>query len=198
MHFLDPKFLIETLGTIGVIGIVFAESGLFFGFFFPGDSLLFTAGLFASQGYFSIIPLVIGCLVAAIVGDSVGYIFGRRIGSALFNKSESKFFKPKHAHQAHLFYEKYGSKTIFLARFVPIVRTFAPIIAGVAGMSYKKFISWNVFGGMSWVLLMTLSGYFLGVLFPGVDKYLHLIVIGIIGLSILPILFEWLKSRRNQ
>jgi membrane-associated protein len=198
MHYLEPRFLIEVFGVIGVIAIVFAESGLFFGFFLPGDSLLFTAGLFASQGYFSITILLIGCIVAAIGGDSVGYAFGRRVGPALFTKDNSFFFNKNHITRAHAFYEKYGTKTIFLARFVPVVRTFAPIVAGVAGMKYKTFILWNMFGGFVWVLSMLGAGFIIGYSIPGIESYLHYIVLGIIILSFIPIGYEYLKVRRNN
>ncbi|MDO8579561.1 MAG: VTT domain-containing protein [bacterium] len=195
-QYLEPQFLISALGLVGVFAIVFAESGLFFGFFLPGDSLLFTAGLFASQGYLNISWLIIGVAIAAILGDSVGYTFGKRVGPALFSRDDSFFFHKKHAERARLFYEKYGVKTIILARFVPIVRTFAPIVAGIGGMRYRTFITYNIIGGMLWTLLLTLSGYFLGSAFPGMSRYLHIIVVIIIFISILPIVFEWMKQRR--
>ena len=144
MHLLDPEFLVRTLGLVGVLAIVFAESGLFFGFFLPGDSLLFTAGLFASQGYFSIFLLLFGAMAAAILGDNIGYAFGYRVGQTIYTRKDSFFFKKKHAEKARIFYEKYGNKTIVLARFVPIVRTFAPIVAGVGQMSYDKFLRYNI------------------------------------------------------
>src|SRR3989338_10841351 len=131
LHFLEPIFLIRTLGAIGVIIIIFAESGLFFGFFLPGDSLLFTAGLVASQGYLNIWILIVGSAIAAILGDSVGYAFGRKVGPRLFNREDSRFFKKAYLERTKVFYQKYGKKTIVLARFIPIVRTFAPILAGV-------------------------------------------------------------------
>ncbi len=197
-EFLDPKFLIQTVGLIGVISIVFAESGLFFGFFLPGDSLLFTAGLFASQGYFNIVWLTIGTIVAAILGDSVGYAFGRRVGPALFSKEDSFFFHKKHIDRASAFYAKYGVKTIMLARFVPIVRTFAPIVAGIGQMSYRTFLTYNVIGGIVWAGSMTLGGYFLGELIPNSEKYLHYIIAGIIIVSFIPIIIEWLKARKER
>lgn len=193
---LDPQFLVQTLGLIGVIAIVFAESGLFFGFFFPGDSLLFTAGLFASQGHLNIYVLVIGSILAAILGDSVGYSFGRKVGPKLFSREDSFFFHKKHAERAKAFYEKYGVKTIILARFVPIVRTFAPIVAGVGEMKYKTFLSYNVIGGILWAGVMTLAGFFLGKAFPGIGTYLHYIIILIIAISIIPIIIEWIRTRK--
>jgi membrane-associated protein len=197
MHYLEPKFLIELFGTIGVISIVFAESGLFFGFFLPGDSLLFTAGLFASQGYFGITALVLGCMVAAIAGDSVGYIFGHRVGKAIFTKEDSRFFNKKHIERAQIFYEKYGVKTIVIARFIPIVRTFAPIVAGVGQMKYRTFVSYNIIGGISWVALMLGAGYVLGRSVPGIQSYLHYIVLIIIMVSFVPVALEFIKSRRG-
>lgn len=198
LEYLDPKFLVETLGTIGIVAIVFAESGLFFGFFLPGDSLLFTAGLFASQGYLSIIPLLIFTTIAAIVGDSVGYAFGKKVGPALFSREDSFFFHKKHAERAKLFTEKYGVKSIVLARFVPIVRTFAPIVAGVGNMPYKTFIRWNIIGGILWVNGMTLLGYFLGTLIPEIDTYIHIIIVVIILISLLPIAYEIIRERKKS
>jgi membrane-associated protein len=198
LSYIEPTFLIETLGTVGVIAIVFAESGLFFGFFLPGDSLLFTAGLFASQGLIPILPLVLGCVVAAIAGDSVGYAFGRRVGPAIFSKEDSFFFHKKHIVRAENFYKKYGTKTILLARFVPIVRTFAPIVAGVGSMPYKTFLAWNVVGGVLWGAGVTLLGYFLGNTFPQISEYLHWIIIAIIGLSFIPVLIEIYRGYRDH
>lgn len=194
--FLDPQFLITTAGLLGIFAVVFAESGLFFGFFLPGDSLLFTAGLFASQGYFGITVLVVGAIVAAIAGDSVGYAFGRRVGPAIFSREDSFFFHKKHVERASAFYAKYGVKTIVLARFVPIVRTFAPIVAGIGQMRYRTFIAYNVVGGVLWAGSMTLLGFFVGSLVPNAEKYLHYIIAGIIILSFVPVMLEWLKARR--
>lgn len=198
IDFINPRTLIETFGLIGTISIVFAESGLFFGFFLPGDSLLFTAGLFASQGYFSIYTLVIGCIIAAITGDSVGYLFGKKVGPKLFSREDSFFFHKKHILRAQAFYEKHGAKTIFLARFIPVVRTFAPIVAGIGNMNYRTFIAYNISGGIFWVTSMTLSGYFLGTFFPNTEKYLHFIIIGIIIASIIPIIVEFIREKRKQ
>ncbi|MEN9621807.1 MAG: hypothetical protein RLZZ67_241 [Candidatus Parcubacteria bacterium] len=197
-YLMDPRALIEAVGLIGIITIVFAESGLFFGFFLPGDSLLFTAGLLASQGLISIELLVIGTMIAAIVGDSVGYAFGKKIGPALFSREDSFFFHKKHALRAKAFYEKYGVKTIVLARFIPIVRTFAPIVAGIGDMKYTTFLSYNIIGGVIWTSSMTLFGYFLGTLVPQTEKYLHVIIIAIIVLSFVPIVIEYIKERRGQ
>lgn len=196
--FLNPQFLVETLGLIGVYAIVFAESGLFFGFFLPGDSLLFTAGLFASQGYINIYWLLIGTAVCAIAGDSVGYAFGKKVGPAIFSREDSFFFKKKHVESARVFYEKYGVKTIVFARFVPIVRTFAPIVAGVANMNYRTFLLFNIIGGVCWVFSMTLAGFFLGTFFPNIERYLHYIIFGIIVVSFIPVVVEVVKARSSR
>lgn len=199
---IDLKTLIETAGYLGVTFIVFAESGLFFGFFLPGDSLLFTAGFLASQGFFNVAYLALLCFLAAVAGDSFGYYFGRKIGPAIFNKEESIFFHKKNLVRAQDFYDKYGGKTIILARFMPVVRTFAPILAGVGMMKYRVFFFYNVIGGLLWAVGMTLLGYFLGAVIPSADKYLIPIVILIIIVSVMPgvVTFfkEWRKNKRNK
>ncbi len=196
MEYLDPKFIVETLGLIGVISIIFAESGLFFGFFLPGDSLLFTAGLLASQGYLGFFPLIILCILASILGDSVGYAFGRKVGPRIFIKEESLFFSRKHIERSKTFFDKHGKKAIILARFMPIVRTFTPILAGVGQMEYPAFLRYNILGGTLWVLLLTCGGFFLGKVIPNADKYLLPIVILIIIVSILPGLIEVYKNKK--
>ena len=195
MEYLEPIFLIKTLGTLGVIAIVFAESGLFFGFFLPGDSLLFTAGLVASQGYMSLWPLLFGSAVAAILGDSVGYAFGRRVGPKIFTKEDSFFFKKAYLEKTKLFYEKHGKKTIVLARFIPIVRTFAPILAGVGRMDYRQFLFYNICGGIGWSAGMILLGFILGKTVPDIEHYIFPIVILIIVVSMIPNAVEFLRSR---
>ena len=184
-HFDLPE-LIKTWGYLGLFFVVFAESGLFFGFFFPGDSLLFTAGFLASRGFLNIWILVPLMVVAAISGDSTGYFIGNKFGDWLMKKRDSLFFKRRYLLEAQQFYEKHGGKTIMLARFVPAVRTFAPIVAGMAKMEYRKFISYNVWGGLVWGVGMTCLGFFLGSIIPNVDKYLLPIVGAIIVLSVLP------------
>ena len=196
--FLDPRDLIVTFGTIGLFAIVFAESGLFFGFFLPGDSLLFTAGLFASQGTLSLPLILVGCFVAAVAGDQVGYLFGKRVGPALFRRPDSRFFRQEYVERAQRFFEKYGAKTIVLARFVPIVRTFAPILAGVGKMPYRTFVLFNVVGGLLWAVGVTLLGYALGEMIPDIDRYLLPIIALIILISFIPIGMEWLKTRRQR
>lgn len=198
INLLDPLVIIKTLGLIGVFFIVFAESGLFFGFFFPGDSLLFTAGFLASQNLLNINILVWGSFLCAILGDSVGYWFGRRVGPKIFNKEDSLFFHKKHIERAQRFYNDYGNKTIFLARFIPIIRTFAPIVAGIGKMNYKNFSTYNIIGGFVWSFFTTFSGYFLGQIIPGVDKYLLPIILVIVVISFLPVVFEILKSKYKK
>lgn len=196
LHYLDPAFLVTTFGLIGVFFIIFAESGLFFGFFLPGDSLLFTAGLLASQGHFNILLLWLGCTFCAILGDAVGYAFGKKVGPKLFYREDSFFFHKRHIDRTKVFYEKHGKKTIILARFVPIVRTFAPILAGIGQMEYRMFVSYNIAGGILWTTLLLGLGYGLGSIIPGVDKYLLPIVIFIIVLSFLPALPHLFARRR--
>ncbi len=194
---LDPLIIIKTLGLIGVVTIVFAESGLFFGFFLPGDSLLFTAGFLASQDLISIFWLLILCFIAAVAGDSVGYYFGKKVGPSIFSKEDSIFFHKKHIEKAHSFYEKHGKKTIVFARFIPIVRTFVPIVAGVAGMEYKTFFSYNIIGGFVWTWSMLGGGYILGNLIPDVDKYLTPIILVIIVISFIPAVVEYIRHKRK-
>ncbi len=193
-------YIIESLRTIGYLGvalIVFAESGLFFGCFFPGDSLLFSAGLLASQGVFNMYILVPLIIISAIVGDSVGYWFGGAVGPKIFTKEDSIFFSKQHVVRAKLFYEKYGPKAIVLARFVPIVRTFVPIVAGVAEMHYPTFLKYNILGGIGWGAGVTLLGFWLGKKIPDIDTYLLPIVIVIIVVSVLPVVFEIIKEKRK-
>jgi membrane-associated protein len=196
--FLDPRDLLVTFGTIGLFLIVFAESGLFFGFFLPGDSLLFTAGLFAAQGILNLPLILIGCFVAAVAGDQVGYVFGQRVGPALFRRPDSRLFKQEYVTRAQAFFEKHGPKTIVLARFVPIVRTFAPILAGVGSMRYRTFVSYNLIGGFLWAVGVTLLGYGLGELVPDIDAYLLPIIAVIIAISLMPVFFEWWRRRRES
>jgi membrane-associated protein len=185
-NFTDPKTIIQTLGLVGVIVIVFLETGAFFGFFFPGDSLLFTAGFLASQGYISFPILLIGTFVAAILGDSLGYAFGKKIGPKIFTKEDSVFFNKKHIQKAQEFYEKHGKKTIILARFMPIIRTFAPIVAGIGNMQYRTFIIFNIVGGFLWTWSMLWLGFGLGSLIPNPDRYVLPVVIVIILVSAFP------------
>lgn len=193
----DIETLVTGAGYIGLFAIVFIESGVFFGFFLPGDSLIFTAGFLASQGFFDVILLWVLLLVAAIGGDSVGYSFGKHVGPKLFTKPKSIFFSPKHVERAEKFFEKYGKMSIFLARFVPAVRTFVPIVAGVGKMKYEVFIKYNVVGGFIWVTSMLFLGYFLGKVVPNATEYLHIIIIVIIIVSFLPIVIEYLRKKKK-
>ena len=196
--FLDPQQLLITFGTIGLFLIVFAESGLLVGFFLPGDSLLFTAGLFAAQGTLNLPLILVGCFVAAVAGDQVGYAFGKKVGPALFRRPDSRFFKQEYVEKAQHFFDRHGVKTIVLARFVPIVRTFAPILAGVGTMKYRTFVTYNVIGGLLWAVGVILLGYMLGELIPDIDTYLLPIIAVIIALSLIPIALEWRKSRKRR
>ncbi len=193
MH-LDLTDLIQTIGYIGIFAIIFSESGILLGFFLPGDSLLFTAGFLASQGLLSLPVLVIGCFIAAVAGDSVGYAFGNKVGVKLFQKEDSLFFHKKNLIKTQEFYEKHGAKTIVLARFIPFIRTFAPIVAGIGSMHYSTFIKFNILGGILWAIGLNLAGYFLGSLIPDVDKYLIPIVLGIMFVSVLPPMLHVIKD----
>lgn len=192
---LDPIKLIESFGYAGLAFIIFAESGLLFGFFFPGDSLLFTAGLLSSRGILNIAAVVAISFVAAVAGDNVGYSFGKKVGPRIFNREKSLLFDRDHLVKAQLFYEKHGSKTIVLARFMPFIRTFAPIVAGVGSMDYKTFFTFNLIGGLLWAVGMPLAGYFLGRVIPDIDKYLLPIIGFIILASVLPTAIHLLKER---
>ncbi len=187
--------LIQTLGIAFLFAVVFAETGLLIGFFLPGDSLLFIAGLVAARGDLNFALLLVALSVAAIAGDSVGFLIGRGAGASLFRREDSKLFKRKHLDAARAFYEKHGPKTIVLARFVPIVRTFAPTVAGAAGMDYRQFVAFNVVGGVAWVVSMCTLGYFLGKN-QFVAHNLEKVVLLIVLLSILPIILHALKERR--
>lgn len=196
MHFDLPQ-LIKSVGYLGVWAIVFAESGLLVGFFLPGDSLLFTAGFLASVGFFNIWILIIGAFVCAVVGDNVGYTTGFRFGRRLFSKEDSWLFHKKHLVTAQKFYEKHGKKTIVLARFLPIVRTFAPIVAGIGKMNYRVFFRYNLIGGFVWTFGVTLLGYFLGRVIPDVDKYLLPIILLIIIVSLAPTVIHLYRENKT-
>ncbi|GGU30157.1 DedA family protein [Streptomyces lavendofoliae] len=196
---LDPDYLIETFGLIGVLVIVFAESGLLIGFFLPGDSLLFTTGLLVTTGVLDT-PLWLVCtlvVLSAIIGDQVGYLFGRKVGPALFRRPDSRLFKQENVEKAHEFFEKHGPKSLILARFVPIVRTFTPIIAGVSRMNYRSFITFNVIGGLLWGAGVTLLGASLGKI-DFVHKNIEAILILIVLISVVPIVIEYLRARSQS
>jgi membrane-associated protein len=190
--------IIIGFGYVGVALAVFAESGILIGAFLPGDSLLFTAGLLASQGHFNIALLIVIVTLSAILGDSVGYYFGRRVGPALFTREDSLLFRRSHVTRAKEFYDRHGKKAIVMARFVPIVRTFAPIVAGVGNMDYKTFIAYNVWGGILWGTLLLLLGFGVGSSIPNAGAYLEWIIMGIIVLSILPLAIEYLRQRAKD
>jgi membrane-associated protein len=195
---IEPRHLLEAFGTIGLFLIVFAESGLFFGFFLPGDSLLFVAGLLAAQGHLSLPVILVGCFVAAVAGDQVGYSFGRMTGPRLFRRPDSRLFKQQHLHRARDYFEEHGAKTILLARFVPIVRTFAPIVAGAAAMPYRTFISFNIAGGLVWAVGVQLLGFFVGEAIPDAEKWLLPMVGVIIIVSFIPVALELLRHRKAR
>lgn len=190
--------ILPAIGYLGIFAIVFAESGLLIGFFLPGDSLLFTAGFLASQNIFDIRILAVLCFLAAVAGDTVGYILGQRVGKRLFHKEDSVLFHKEHLEKARLFYNKHGKKTIILARFMPVIRTFAPIVAGIGDMHYPTFLTFNVIGGLIWGVGLSTAGYFLGKSIPDVDRYLLPIVALIILISILPGIIHFLKDRKYR
>ena len=194
----DVRGLIQLGGLLAICIIVFIETGLFVGFFLPGDSLLVTAGVFAAAGDLNLIALLLATSACAIAGDQVGYWIGRRAGATLYNRPDSKVFKRKHLERAHAFYEKHGAKTIVLARFVPIVRTFAPAVAGAAAMEYRRFVFYNIAGGILWVFSTVLLGYFLGRSVPNIDRHIHIVIAVVIFLSTIPIMIEFYRSRRPR
>lgn len=197
MDLVDPKHLLETFGTIGLIAIVFAESGLLVGFFLPGDSLLVTAGVFAAKGDLTLPVILVGCFLAAVIGDQVGYAFGARVGPALFRRPDSRLFKREYVEKAHGYFEKYGAKTIVIARFIPVVRTFAPVVAGVGSMSHRTFTVFNIAGGLLWTGSMIMIGFILGNTID-IDRYLLPLLAGIVFASVLPPAIEVWRSRRNR
>lgn len=197
MHFDLAQFIQSfgpILGYFVVFGLVFLESGMLVGFFFPGDSLLFIAGFLASQGFFNIGILVAGCFIFAILGDSIGYLIGVKLGPKVFKKQKSIFFNIKHLEAAQRYYDKHGGKTILLARFIPVIRAFAPVVAGAGKMDYKKFVFFNLFGAIIWAIGVTLAGYYLGSLIPDIDKFLLPIIGIIVVVSILPALHHILMD----
>jgi membrane-associated protein len=194
---IDLVSLIETIGYVGVFSIVFAETGLFLGFFFPGDSLLFVSGFLASQGLFSLPVLLVGVFLSGVLGNFFGYEFGKRVGPKLFSREDSLIFKKAHALKAQAFYDKHGPKTIVLARFMPIVRTFAPIVAGIANMNFRVFFFYNLLGSLLWTLGLVLLGYSLGSVID-VDRYLLPIILIIVVVSFLPAILGYLRERVSQ
>jgi membrane-associated protein len=194
----DLPGLVQWAGLFGLAVIIFSETGLLVGFFLPGDSLLVTAGLLAARGYLDVYALAPVLTLAAICGNSVGYSIGRATGPRVFRREESLFFNKKHAIRAHEFYEKYGRKTIVLAQFMPIIRTFAPVVAGVGGMKFRQFITFNVLGAVVWIWSMLGIGYFLGSYIPGIDRHIEIVVIIVVFISILPGLIGGYRAKRAR
>lgn len=190
--------LIRWGGYVVLFAIVFTETGLLIGFFLPGDSLLITAGLVAAAGGLNIWWLNVILIVAAVTGDSVGYAIGVRLGPRLFTRPKSLVFNPRHIERTRAFYARHGAKTIVIARFVPIVRTFAPVVAGVGQMEYRRFVFYNIAGGVGWVTSMTWAGYALGRAIPNVADYVHVIVVVVVILSVIPIAVELVRERRRR
>ena len=197
---LNPRDILDSFGpwaTVGLILIIFAETALLIGFFLPGDSLLFTGGILASQGNLNIAVIAIGCFLAAVIGDQVGYTIGHRAGPPLFRRPDSRIFKQRYVDRTKEFFDKHGPKTILLARFVPVVRTFAPVLAGVGKMHRRTFTTYNIVGGVAWVTSMTWAGYLLGQTVPNISKHIHVLVIVVIVLSCIPIAVEVYRERRK-
>jgi len=185
-------------GYIGLFLIIFSETGLLIGFFLPGDSLLVTAGLFAARGQLDIVLLNIILIIAAVTGDATGYYIGLKAGHALYNRPQSRWFRRDHLIKTREFYEKYGGITIVVARFMPFARTFAPVVAGIAEMKYRKFAVYNIAGGIGWVVSMTFIGYFLGRTIPGIERHIEYVIFIVITISVLPIFIKYLQHRAQK
>jgi len=190
--------LIRIVGQYGLPLIIFAETGLLAGFFLPGDSLLITAGLFAARGDLNLTLLIVTLIPAAILGNATGYQIGKRAGKALYSRPDSLLFRREHLRMTHEYYERHGGMTIVIAQFAPILRTFAPVVAGVAEMGYRKFASYNIAGAIAWIATMVLGGYLLGNVIPGIDKNIDRVIIVVIAVSLLPALIGWLRSRSRR
>src|SRR6266550_6371839 len=190
--------LVHWAGLIGLTAIIFSETGLLVGVFLPGDSLLVTAGLLSARGYLNVYTLVPALMAAAICGNSLGYFIGHTTGPRIFNRENSLFFNKKHAIRAHEFYEKHGRKTIVLAQFMPVIRTFAPVVAGVGGMRFRHFITFNIIGAFIWIWSMLGIGYFLGSYIPGIDQHIEIVVVIVIFLSILPAIIGRYRAKRAK
>jgi len=190
--------LIRLVGFYGIVAVIFAETGLLIGFFLPGDSLLITAGLFAARGDFRFASLILALIPAAIVGNATGYFIGHRTGMALYQRPNSFLFRREHLTMTHEYYVKHGGKTIVIAQFIPILRTFAPVVAGVAEMGYRQFATYNVVGAILWVGSMTTAGYTLGRVVPNIEKRIHYVVAVVIAISLLPPAIAYLKRRSRR
>jgi membrane-associated protein len=191
----DVEFLVRTGGLLALIIIVFTETGLLLGFFLPGDSLLVTAGIFAARGDLDLVTLNASLSLAAIAGDTVGYGIGARTGPKIFTREDSLLFNRKHLLTAKEFYDRHGAFTIVIARFMPIIRTFAPVVAGVGAMKYRKFVAYNIFGGIFWVMTTTLAGYFLGTMVPNIQERIHVVIVIVIVLSLLPAIIKFASEK---
>ena len=191
----DPNTIIQAVGVIGITAIIFCESGLFFGFFLPGDSLLFTAGILASQNLINFKFVLIGCIIAAILGNIFGYWSGKKWGRRLFERDAGMFFKKKRIKQAEDFYEKHGKYTIIIARFIPIIRTFAPIVAGIGKMNYPVFFTFSILSGVLWATVVLSIGYFFGGLIPNIEAFIIPISVAIIFVSFIPIIFKYIRLK---
>jgi membrane-associated protein len=194
----DVESLVRVGGVVGLTAIVFIETGLLIGFFLPGDSLLVTAGLFAARGDLEVLPLTVALSIAAILGDTVGYNIGARAGPKLFTRADSLFFNKKHLITTKEFYDRHGPFTIVIARFVPIIRTFAPVVAGIGAMQYTRFISYNVIGGIGWVVTMVFGGYFLGQMIPNIHKHIDKVIVIVIFLSLLPAIIKVVREKMKR
>jgi membrane-associated protein len=194
----DVEALVRLGGIVGLTAIVFTETGLLVGFFLPGDSLLVTAGLFAARGDLAVVPLLVALSLAAIIGDTVGYNIGARAGPRLFTRPDSLLFNRKHLVTTKEFYERHGPFTIVIARFIPILRTFAPVVAGIGAMEYRRFISYNVIGGIGWVCCMVMGGYFLGQMIPNIHKHIDKVIVIVIVLSLLPAIIKFVREKMKS
>ncbi len=195
MFGIDLLALVQIIGYPGIFAMIFAESGILIGVFFPGASLLFASGVLAAAGVFNIWILIPGLIVAAVAGDSVGYWFGTKVGTALYTRPDSRFFRKEYVERTKIFFDKYGTRTILVARFIPIVRTFAPILAGVGSMTYKTFLFYNVLGAILWAGGVTLLGYFLGRSIPDAEKFILPLVLIIVGFTLVPLAVHWWQNR---
>jgi membrane-associated protein len=195
---IDLIAILISIGYLGIFAVVFAESGLLIGVFLPGDSLLFTAGLLASQGYFNLWWLLLICFIAAALGDSAGYAFGHKVGPKIFTREDSWLWNKQHINRTKVFYDRYGAKVLVLARFLPVVRSLAPILAGVGMMRYRTFVFYNILGALLWAVGITCLGYYLGQIIPDIDKYLLPIIILIVVLSVIPSAWEVWRNRRKS
>ena len=194
----DVESLVRVGGLVGLTAIVFIETGLLIGFFLPGDSLLVTAGLFAARGDLDPLSLAVALSIAAVLGDTVGYNIGARAGPKLFTRADSLFFNKKHLITTKEFYDRHGPFTIVIARFVPIIRTFAPVVAGIGTMQYTRFLSYNVIGGIGWVVTMVFGGYFLGQMIPNIHKHIDKVIVIVIFLSLLPAIIKVAREKMKR